>query len=760
MNFRNNFSIVWLCIIVLFAFSSCKDKSESINADWESVPIRSKIEYEKGMPGGEGEQFLHSIVRSPSNPEVIYMSHDVSGSWKSTDNGNSWQKNIDKGLYLYCGQTIMVDPVNSEKLFIIVDERELQRGSAPDFCGLYKSEDGGKSWEFVLHAQTEHNRYLRNTIDYIPLKGKDQLQSPSTWFAGFSHNGLYRSDDGGQKDSWYKVAEIPYSVYEVKVDPQNYQVIYVATENGLYRSTDGGENLEPWILNGNKITSLVINSVNGKIFVAAEGEGLFVSENKKDFKKVNVILDVNGIKSDVSKKAMRITMNPGYPNQLFFIAINSQDEPATCVSNDGGQTWRHFEEAITFPGLERETGWRRWIDQRAGTVVPNPSDTTDAIAISRSTIFRLSIGPESVQPVESAYGFTGNAAHWSTKSIAFHPFEQEVFGIFCMDIGPRITLTNGDWFLEPYTEMTMVWRIKEKTVDWCCSFSGDFQPLSGSGVVVASIGWYNENAQLMRSNDFGKTWQLITSSPGDTESQKHGYAFVGFDPNKPENVYAGYQISRDAGKSFQPINFPLSYYLKPIEGSPNREKPFVIGTANHENKTYIFAIDRKYQHILRSVDECRTWIEIADLDDVRSKATFMDEIVTVVPHPTNPNLVFTLDKNHDLLKVEYHPEKDTTSYQSLNVFDYLPDDIPEKVVKDYNQIRTIALDPVNPDIIYVSMLAHGIPNIFGSKDGGRTWLNISEGLPCSGPVSIAVNPHTGELYRGSLVGTKRRRGLR
>jgi photosystem II stability/assembly factor-like uncharacterized protein len=749
---------VLLSIVLLFNLG-CTTTNNQPKPNWESLPIRSKPEFELGMPGGEGEQFPHSIVRSPSNPDILYFSHDVSGTWRSTDNGKSWKKNIDKGLYLYCGQSIAVDPVNSQKLFFIADERELQNGSAPEFSGMYKSEDGGYSWEFVLHTETEHNRYLRTAITYIPKKNGNEKTSPKIWFAAFSKNGLYRSDSGGEKDTWEKMAEIPYSVYDVKVDTQDNEIIYVSTDNGLYRTTNGGKNLEPWILQGKRVTSAVIHPENGNIFVAAENDGLYFSDNKSDFVKLNVFVNYNGIPKNVTHKAMRVTMNPGFPNQLFFIASDSQTEPATCVSNDGGKTWRYFKEAITFPGLERETGWRRWIDKRAGTVVPNPNDTTDAIALSRSTIFRLKIGPESVQPEESSTGFTGNGAHWSTKSIAFHPFEKDVFGIFCMDIGPRITKTNGDWFLEPYHGL-MTWRDEEKTIDWACTFAGDFQPVPGSGTIVSSIGWYSENAQLMRSEDFGETWELITSKPGDTESQKHGYAFISFDPNKPENVYAGYQMSTDAGKSFQPIQFPEKYYLQPSEGKPNREKPFVVGISNFKNKTYVFAIDRTYKYILRSEDACKTWIEIANLADVDSKAAFMDNIVTIVSHPTNPNVVFTLDKNHDLLKIEYNHEKEKATFRSLNVFRYLPADIPEKLVKNYNQIRTIAFDPKNPDIMYVSMLAPGIPNIFASADGGKTWFDYSEGLPCSGPVAIAVNPHTGELYRGSMVGTWRTRGLR
>ncbi len=766
--------IIICAIFCLFAFSmpACHENGEKETqpenqteteilgkyGEWESLPIRSKQEFEKGMHGGEGEQWMHSIVRSPSNPDIIYMSHDVNGSWISTDNGHTWRKNLDKGLYLSRGQSIMVDPVNPQKLFIIVDEREWTRGSASKYTGLYKSENSGLSWELVLQTETEHNRYNRNAIDFVPNVENGKTKSPKIWFAAFSKNGLYRSKNSGSKNSWEKLADIPVSVLATKVDPQNPQIIYVCTEKGLYRSTNGGENLEPWILEGEKITSIAVHPQSGKMYVAAQDNGLYVSENKTDFEKADVILNLDTAQYNVTEKIMRIIMNAGYPQQLFFVASNSQDIPATCVTNNGGKTWRHFETAITFPGMHRETSWARWIDKKAGTVVPNPIDSTDAIAHGRSTIFRLKIEEKSVQPVASSTGFTGNAAN-RPKSIAFHPFNENVFGIFCLDIGPRITTSNGNWFLEPYPKLGE-WWYNDKLTEWACSFSGDFQPVPNSGVLVASIGWYGGNAHLMRSENYGKTWELITSKPGDTESQKHRYLFVGFDPNKPENVYAGYQMSTDAGKTFKPIQFPEKYYTSLREGKPNWEKPFVVGISNKDSKTYVFAIDREYRHILRSDDECKTWVEIADLADFQAKAAFMDDIVTIVPHPTNPDIVFTLDKNHDLLKVMYDEGTKKANAESLNVFDALPDTVPEDIVKDFNQIRTIAIDPKKPDIMYVNMLAPGIPNVYGSTDGGKTWKNISEGLPFSGPASMAVNPHTGELYRSSVIGTYKRKGLR
>lgn len=71
----------------------------------------------------------------------------------------------------------------------------------------------------------------------------------------------------------------------------------------------------------------------------------------------------------------------------------------------------------------------------------------------------------------------------------------------------------------------------------------------------------------------------------------------------------------------------------------------------------------------------------------------------------------------------------------------------------HNFVRTICVDPNDSDIVYAATLASGHGCIFRSMDGGITWKNITGNLPRNGMSAMAVNPHTGELYKGSCIGT-------
>jgi photosystem II stability/assembly factor-like uncharacterized protein len=721
---------------------------------WEPFPIRSKAEFESNNFGGEGEQYLHSIDRCLNVPGTIYLAHDVGGSWKSTDGGKSWKKNLDKGLYNVHSQAIAVDPVNPDIAFIIVDNGWMEQGTVKQFQGIYKTTDGGESWEHVLFTDVENVRVLRNTIAYQPTTMLTANHSPKTWYAVFNNNGLYKSENYGEKGTWVKLVGLNTSAHQVVCHPTDSNVVFVATDNGLFKSDDKGSNLKSWKFSGQKVSSVVINKNNGNIYAAVTDQGLFVSTDSENFKKLTVKVNYNNVLVDVSDKIQRVTINPGYPEQIYFITGNSQKEFRTCVSEDGGKTeiWKYFEDAITFPGLGRENGWRRWIDNTRGGISPNPKDKSEAIAIARSTIFRCEIQQNKVRVIESATGFTGNAPSWWAKSMAFHPFDSDKFAFFCLDVGPNVTHTGGQWFQERDNKIGN-WKWIDGLIEWTGSYSGAFQPLKGSSLIVASIGMYNGRSHLMRSEDLGLNWELVTVTQANKESQMHSYEFIEFDPNDPKIVYAGYQVSSDAGRNFNPIKFPPEYFVD-WGTKPNFRTPYLVGLTNENGKTYLFAISRDNKTILRSNDKGISWIKFADLRQAGSVAAFMNGIPVFTTHPTNPNVVFTLDKNHDLLKVEYHPSVNQTTYTSLKLFDYYSGIVPKEVM-GFNQIACIAIHPKQPDTMYVSMLASGIPGVLESIDGGNNWRIISENTAHLGNTMLFVNPHNGDLYRGSIMGVEK-----
>ncbi len=675
-------------------------------SNWRPLPIRSQQEFQQGLAGGEGEQHPHSIDRCLHHPQTIYLSHDVGGAWKSTDGGDSWQKCLDKGLYLPFGQSIAVDPHNPDVVFIIVDNA--YNYLAKEFEGLYRSADGGNNWELVLQTNVNYTggsqRTFRHNIAWGPASAANGRPA-ERWYAAFADNGLFRSDDGGR--TWQKKSTLSghTTVYGVFPHPADGRTVYVGTDRGLYAATRAGENLEKIALpDGGAVTSVCIHPKGPNIiYLTVRDKGLYKSVDGGS--RFNRIKDM---------PAARVVMNPGFPEKLYLTGLNKN----SVFSDDGGETWEKFGPVTTFPGLGRESGWRRWIDGNLSGIVPNPQNRDEAVAFSRSTLFKTTSGGAGWH--ESAAGFTGNAWSWWNGAAAFDRLNSGRIAFFCNDVGMRITLNGGDYF-EPNTNPNAWSWYQAGKIGWIGAYSGDFQPQEGSKVIVASVGDYFKT-QLMRSNDNGQSWRLVTEG----KNQEDMNLFIAFHPQDPNWVYAGNKFSTDGGFTFKPFDIPAKYGAATLVGMC-RSRPDVI-----------FAMDGDRRTILRSQNRGRDWEEY-----VRPGWRFirLDNLPTFAADPVDPDKIYTLDAGYDL--AVYDGER----WKSLNVLH------PAGGHPSANFVRTVTVDPNNPDVIYAGMFENGISCIFRSRDGGGTWQDITENLPRNGMGAMAVNPHTSELYKGSCIGT-------
>ena len=695
-------SVNHLILLSIFVIISTRSIAQQGDTTWRLLPIRSIEEFNMDAFGGEGEQHPHSLSRCYQHPEYIYLSHDVGGSWRSTDNGDTWEKNLDKGLFLGLGQSIAVDPVDPDIVMIILDER--YNYLAPDYQGLYRSEDGGENWEFVLQKNLVSERMNRHNIEFdrTAMNGDEPVK---TWYAALMGNGLYRSEDGGK--TW---TENPLSsledhgkVYQVKTHPADSMIVFVATESGLFKSTNEGEGLSRVEALPENVTSLEINPIHpDSIFATVQNDGLYLSvDSGVSFERIR------------SHDAIRLHMNPGFPEQIYLVGNNKN----SLVSHDGGATWESLPEATTFPGLGRETGWRRWIDKQLSCILPNPEDKNEAVFNSRSTLFKTTDAASTIH--ESATGWTGNAWTWTDNAAVFDRFDSSRFAFFCCDVGTRITTTGGDWFHANTNPQAGTWYQQGK-IGWYGTYAGDFYPEAGSETMVACIGDYF-HTQLMRTENLGKSWTLVTE--GDAAENMN--LFVAFNPEDPNIVYAGNKYSTDGGKTFTPFIFPGSH-----------SNSYVIGMCN-AYPDVIFALDHGCYAILRSCDRGQHW-EVYVKPGWRFR--YFDSLPTFAADPLDPSKVYTLDRNHDL--ASYDGEK----WTSFNVMDHVDIDIP------HNYVRNVAVDPNDPNIIYAGTFVAGTSKVFRTMDGGETWEDISYNLSRMGG-AMKVNPHTGELYRGSMFGT-------
>ena len=142
-----------------------------------------------------------TIAVDPTNTAVFYVGAASGGVWKTVNGGASWQPIFDKQGSFSIGW-VTLDPKHPNVVWVGTGERNSQRSVAYG-DGVYKSEDGGRSWTNVGLKSSEH-------IGRIVIDPKDSdtvyvaAQGP-LWAPG-GDRGLYKTTDGGK--TWEQVLKI------------------------------------------------------------------------------------------------------------------------------------------------------------------------------------------------------------------------------------------------------------------------------------------------------------------------------------------------------------------------------------------------------------------------------------------------------------------------------------------------------------------------------------------------------------------------
>src|SRR5439155_7854810 len=193
---------------------------------------------------------ISGIAVDPNNVSHYFVSAASGGVWKTVNAGITWTPVFDReGSYsIGC---IVLDPKNPLTVWVGTGENNSQR-SVSYGNGVYRSDDGGKSWKNVGLKTSEH-------IGRIAIDPKDSnivyvaAQGP-LWGPG-GDRGLYKTTDGGK--TWKRVLYISENtgVTDVVIDPRRPDVLIAASyqrrrhvwtlidggpESALHKSTDGG----------------------------------------------------------------------------------------------------------------------------------------------------------------------------------------------------------------------------------------------------------------------------------------------------------------------------------------------------------------------------------------------------------------------------------------------------------------------------------------------------------------------------------------
>ena len=173
-------------------------------------------------PGNIGAR-VNTIKVNPNNPNVMYVGYSQGGVWKTMNGGQTWFPIFDKQPFLAIGD-IELDPQNPNIVYVGTGDPNI---SGYPFIGdgLWKSPDGGQTWQ---HIGLENQRIISKII--IPPANANTIYAAAMGlpFERNDDRGLYKSTNGGQ--TWQQVLFISDStgIIDLAMAPGNPNIIYAA----------------------------------------------------------------------------------------------------------------------------------------------------------------------------------------------------------------------------------------------------------------------------------------------------------------------------------------------------------------------------------------------------------------------------------------------------------------------------------------------------------------------------------------------------
>jgi photosystem II stability/assembly factor-like uncharacterized protein len=229
---------------------------------------------------GEGSFSIGCVVMDPRNLNVLWVGTGENNSqrsvgygdgvYKSTDGGRSWQ-NVGLKTSEHIGK-IVIDPRDSDTVYVAAQGPLWKEGGDR---GLYKTTDGGKSWNKVLGV----NEHTGVTDVVLDPRNPDVLLAASwqrrrhvwTIINGGPGSAIHRSTDGGK--TWKKITSgLPggdlgrIGLALAPTDPDVvYAIVEAAEGGGIHRSTDGGltwEKRNPFAAQAQYYSHIVVDPAN------------------------------------------------------------------------------------------------------------------------------------------------------------------------------------------------------------------------------------------------------------------------------------------------------------------------------------------------------------------------------------------------------------------------------------------------------------------------------------------------------------------
>ncbi|MCB0747923.1 MAG: glycosyl hydrolase, partial [Ignavibacteriae bacterium] len=701
-----------LIILLFFAVSISSLKAQAKKDTLVSSSSLANIKLRSIGPAFMSGR-IADIAIHPTNNNIWYVAVSSGGVWKTVNSGTTWEPIFDDQNSYSIG-CVTLDPNNANVIWVGTGEnvggRHVGYGD-----GIYKSEDGGKSWKNMGLKNTEHiskitvNKENSNII-YVAAQGP-------LWSKG-GERGFYKSIDSGK--SWKKTSSDNewVGVTDIVVDPRDQNLIYAATwqrhrnvasymgggpGSGIHKSIDGGETWEE-LKNG------IPKGNMGKI-------GLAISPQKPDVIYAAIELDrrTGGVFRSEDKGASWIKMSdavsgatgPHYYQELYasphqFDKIYLADLRVQ-ISDDGGKTFTRMNEKYKHSdnhAIAFRTDDPNYLIVGTDGGIYETFDNTDTWRfINNLPVTQFyKVAVDDKEPFYNIYGGTQDNSTQGGPSRT-----DNVHGI-----------RNSDWFLT--------------------LFADGHQPATepGNPNIIYSE-WQEGNLSRIDIS----TGEIIHIQPQPEEGEPferfNWDAPILVSPHKPSTIYFASQRvwkSEDRGDSWTPISKDLTkneerFSLPIMDKTWSWDSPWdVYAMSNYNTVTSLAESPIKEGLIYAGTDDGRiqvtedggkSWrkIEVGDIPGAPSTA-FVNDIKTDL---FDANTVYIVLDNHKYGELSPYLFK---SNDMGNTWKSIKSNLPERTL-----LWRIVQDQVKPDLFFLGTEF----GIYFTLNGGEEWIKLKGGIP-------------------------------
>ena len=604
-----------------------------------------------------------AVAGHADRPFEYYFGATGGGLFKTTDGGSTWTPVTDGQVGSASVGAVAMAPSDPDIVYIGMGEVQL-RANVLQGDGVYRSDDGGKSWRHLGLADTHAVGRIRiHPTDpdraYVAALGHP--------FGPNSERGVFRTTDGGR--TWEKILfrDERTGAVDLAMDPSNPDVLYATLwqvyrkpwrlwsggeGSGIFKTTDGGDTWteitrNPGLPDGvlGKITITVSGADPDRVWANLEAErgGLYRSDDggrSWEF--------VNGHR-DIWQRAFyfqRLEADPVDRNTLYILNFR------LMRSTDGGKTL----ESVPETHADHHDLWidptnpQRMINGNdgGGVVTVNGGRTWTSMRYPTAQIYRLTTTSDfpyhvcgaqqdnSTACVSSEPGHLRNPRGPSTEwmyavgggemgYIAQHPADPDIFYA-----GATNTLTRYDRAtglvtdIQPWPRIVMGEPARDMPERWNWTYPIAVGPQPPHALYVGS-------QHLWRSLDDGKSWAKISpdltraepetldDSGGPIVKDQDGPEIYGTlyaitpSPHEAGTIWTGsddglVHVSRDDGGSWgdaTPPDMPAHTRVMTVEVSPHDPASAFVAGIRYE-------MDDRSPHAWSTDDYGATWTRISD----------------------------------------------------------------------------------------------------------------------------------------------------